>query len=100
MTMAIAGEVITGVSYGAQPLLHAVASEVLPRKYRPYAQAADNVAAALGGLTALLVGGAMTRNSNPGGFRNYWYMSFALYFVATVLWLVPPDPPIYQKRSG
>ncbi|KAG4444107.1 hypothetical protein IFR05_000460 [Cadophora sp. M221] len=100
MNMAISGEVITGISYGAQPLLHAVASEVLPRKYRPYAQAADNVAAALGGLTALLVGGAMTRNSNPGGFRNYWYMSFALYFVATALCAILYNPPPQKSQIG
>lgn len=75
MNMAIAGEVVTGLSYGAQPLLHAVTSEVLPRKYRPWAQAADNIAAALGGLVALIVGGVMTRNGNHAGFRNYWYMS-------------------------
>jgi hypothetical protein len=30
MPMAITGEVVAGLSYGAQPLLRAVASEVLP----------------------------------------------------------------------
>lgn len=100
MNMAIAGEVVTGISYGAQPLLHAVASEVLPRKYRPYAQAADNVAAALGGLVALLVGGAMTRHSNHAGFRNYWYMSTALYALATVLCAVLYNPPPQKSQIG
>jgi hypothetical protein len=100
MDMAIAGEVITGISYGAQPLLHAVASEVLPRKYRAYAQAADNVAAALGGLVALLVGGAMTRNSNNVGFRNYWYFSTALYAVATLLCIVLYNPPPREFQTS
>lgn len=39
----IAGEAIVGISTGAQPLIHAIPSEVLPRKYRPYAQASLNV---------------------------------------------------------
>jgi hypothetical protein len=100
MNMAIAGECVTGLSFGAQPLLHAVASEVLPRKYRPFAQAADNVAVSLGGLVALLVGGAMTRNSNHVGFRNYWYMSAAIYAIATVLCLVLYNPPPQKAQMG
>lgn len=100
MNMAIAGEVVAGISYGAQPLLHAVASEVLPRRYRPFAQAADNVAAALGGLVALLVGGAMTRNGNHAGFRNYWYFSTAVYAVATLLCVVLYNPPPRPSQIG
>ncbi|KAK1496159.1 PEP5 [Colletotrichum tamarilloi] len=93
MGMAIAGFTITGCSYGAQPLLHAVASEVLPRRYRPWAQAADNLSAAMGGLVALLAGGALTRNGNAAGVRNYWYMATAIYFVATALVLTLYNPP-------
>ena len=91
--MAIAGFTVTGISYGAQPLLHAVASEVLPRRYRPWAQAVTNLSAALGGLVGLLVGGAMTRNHNVSGFRNYWYMTTAIYFVATVFTTILYNPP-------
>jgi MFS family permease len=100
MPMAIAGEVVAGISYGAQPLLHAVASEVLPRKWRPYAQGFVNFSAALGGLVALLVGGAMTRNNNAEGFRNYWYMATAIYVVATVLCLVLYNPPPQKSQMG
>ncbi|KFY91333.1 hypothetical protein V500_04719 [Pseudogymnoascus sp. VKM F-4518 (FW-2643)] len=99
MNMAIAGQCVAGISYGAQPLLHAVTSEVLPRKYRPYAQAADNVAASLGGLVALLVGGAMTR-TNPEGFRNYWYFATAIYAIATILCLVFYNPPPLPTQLG
>jgi MFS family permease len=93
MAMAIAGFCVTGLSYGAQPLLHAVTSEVLPRKYRPYAQGLDNLAAALGGLVGLLAGGAMCRNGNHEGFRNYWYLSTAIYAVAAVLCFLLYSPP-------
>ncbi|KAF6813564.1 PEP5 protein [Colletotrichum sojae] len=99
MGMAIAGFTVTGCSYGAQPLLHAVASEVLPRRYRPWAQAADNLSAALGGLAALLAGGALTRNGNAAGIRNYWYMATAIYGVATVLVLALYNPPKTEKQT-
>lgn len=41
MNMAIAGQVILSTSYGAQPLLHAVASEVLTHRNRATGQAAE-----------------------------------------------------------
>jgi MFS family permease len=53
--MALAGFIITGLSYGAQPLLHAVSSEVLPRKYRSYGQASVNVSASMGAIVGLYV---------------------------------------------
>lgn len=98
--MAIGGEVIAGISYGAQPLIHAVVSEVLPRKYRPFGQATANVAAALGGLVALLTGGAMTRNGNHEGFRNYWYFSTAVYALATLLCFILYNPPVRPSQLG
>ncbi|CAK7206933.1 hypothetical protein SEUCBS139899_009740 [Sporothrix eucalyptigena] len=91
--MAISGFTVTGIAYGAQPLLHAVASEVLPRRYRPWAQGATNLSAALGGVVALLAGGALTRNSNSEGFRNYWYLATAVFAVATLLTAVLYTPP-------
>jgi len=100
MNMVIAGQCVAGISYGAQPLLHAVTSEVLPRKYRPYAQGLDNFAAALGGLVALVAGGAMTRHNNHAGFRNYWYLATALYAVAAILCLVLYNPPVRQSQLG
>ena len=43
MGMAIGGSCVVGISYGAQPLLHAISSEVVPRRYRAIAQGACNV---------------------------------------------------------
>ena len=84
MNMAIAGEVISGLAFGVQAVLHAVIAEVLPRQCRPYAQACSTVSAGLGGVVGLLVGEAMTLNGNNNGFRNFWYMTTALYAVSTV----------------
>ncbi|KAK3324879.1 major facilitator superfamily domain-containing protein [Apodospora peruviana] len=87
MNMAIAGFAVTGISYGAQPLLHAVSSEVLPRRYRSWGQAADLVANAFGGIAALLVSGAFTRTSSvpSEGFRNFYYVGTGLFVLAAVL---------------
>ncbi len=55
--MAIAGQAVAALAQGCQPIIHAIASEIIPRKYRPLAQSCTNTAAALGGLIGLLVGG-------------------------------------------
>lgn len=96
--MAIAGFAITGLSYGAQPLLHAVVSEVLPRKYRPYAQGSVNVSASLGAVFALLVGGALTRNQNATGFRVYWYITAGIYAGSAIACAVLYNPPLRELQ--
>lgn len=102
MNMAIAGFTITGVAYGAQPLLHAVSSEVLPRRYRSYGQAADLVANALGGVTALLVSGAFTRTANvpSEGWRNFWYLATGLFVLSSVLCAAVYHPPPPERQVG
>lgn len=100
MNMAIAGETISGLAFGVQALLHAVMSEVLPRKWRPYAQASATVSGSLGGVVGLLVGGAMTRNGDAEGFRNFWYMATALYAVSTVLCFFLYNPPVRSSQLG
>ena len=100
VNMAIAGFCIIGASFGAQPLLHVVTSEVLPRRWRAYGQAADLTASAAGSVLGLLVGGALNRTGNPAsnGFRYYFYMSMALYLVAALTALVAYNPPETEKQ--
>jgi MFS family permease len=93
MDMALAGQCIVGISYGSQPLLHAVASEVLTHRNRVAAQAAVNAGSGLGGIVGLLVGAALMGNGNPGGFRGYWYMTAGIYLVATVVTIIFYNPP-------
>lgn len=95
MSMAIAGFTVASISMVAQPLLHAVVSEVLPRKYRSWAQASVNLAVCFGAIYGLLAGGALVRN-NPGGFRTYFYISAGLYAASATacafLYNPPPRP--------
>lgn len=102
MPMAVAGFTITALSYGAQPLLHAVSSEVLPRKYRSYGQAADCISNALGGIVGMLVGGAFVRTSNvpTEGFRNFWYVATGLYVFAAALCFALYNPPATERETA
>ncbi|KAK1621521.1 major facilitator superfamily domain-containing protein, partial [Colletotrichum phormii] len=92
---AIAGFCIIGIAFGTQPLLHTVISEVLPRKWRSYGQAAAMISNSLGSITGLIVGGAFNRTNDPAfnGFRYYFYMAMAWYLIAAILCVVVYNPP-------
>jgi MFS family permease len=100
MNMAIAGFTVIGISFGAQPLLHTVTSEVLPRRWRGYGQACNMVSNCLGSICGLLVGGALNRSNDPtsNGFRNYFYMTMGWYVLAVVLTFFSYDPPETEKQ--
>lgn len=93
MGQAIAGQVVLSVLYIAQPILIAVGSEILPRRLRPSAQAGLNAGGALGAITGLLGGSALT-SSGLFGWRNYWYIVAALLgaSAATLATLYRPLP--------
>lgn len=98
MGVAIAGEAISSISTGSLPLLHAIASEVLPHRSRGTAQAALNFGCGLGGILGLLVGGAMTQNY-PEGFRNFWYMNAGIFALSTLCMFFFYDPPPRPTQS-
>jgi hypothetical protein len=101
MNMAIAGFTVIGISYGNQPLLHVVTSEVLPRRYRAYGQAADMVSNSLGSVVGLLVGGALNRTNDPAaeGFRYYYYMTMAWFLISSILCAIVYNPPPTEKQK-
>lgn len=98
MSQAIGGQVVSSILYIAQPILIAVASEILPRKFRPMAQAGLNGAGALGGIVGLLGGSALTAN-HLYGWRNYFYIGAALMGVSALILagLYNPPPRPLQK---
>ena len=101
MNMAIGGFCVMGIAFGVQPLLHTVTSEVLPRRWRAYGQAADMVSNGLGTITGLLVGGALNRTNDPTkeGFRYYFYMAMAIYVFSAALCAVAYNPPATAKQG-
>ncbi|KAG0645228.1 Efflux pump FUS6 [Hyphodiscus hymeniophilus] len=91
MEVAIVGFALGGVGFAPQPLLHAVASEVMPRKYRSIAQAALNSSIATGAILSLTIGGALTQN-NPAGFRTYWYICAGIFILSCILMVTLYNP--------
>lgn len=83
MNMAIAGFCLGGVSSAASCLMHTVASEVLPRKYRSWAQATVNASVGLGSIFSLCLGGSLTRY-NPAGFRTYFAICAGVYAFSAI----------------
>jgi hypothetical protein len=100
MNMAIAGEVVSGFAFGVQPLLHAVMSEVVPRRWRPYGQAVSTVSSGLGGLAGLLLAGVTTRNGNHAGFRNFSHATTGLYAISATLCFFLYKPPVRISQMG
>lgn len=99
MGAALGGQVISGIACSSQPLCHAVPSEVIPRRFRPFAQAGVNISIAIASVVVLLAGGALTRNNNDDGFRVLFYINAGLFGVATVAiaLLYNPLPREMQK---
>ncbi|KPI43889.1 putative MFS-type transporter [Cyphellophora attinorum] len=93
MNMVIAGFCLGGVSSASSCLIHTVASEVLPRRYRSWAQATVNGSVGLGSIFGLCVGGALTRY-DPNGFRTYFAICAGVYafsaLACAILYNAPP----------
>lgn len=90
--MVIAGCTLIGVAFGAQPLLHTVASEVLPRRWRAWAQAAIMGANGAALMSGLLVGGALNRHGNPNGFRYHFYIAMGLFALSALICIFVYQP--------
>lgn len=90
--MAIAGNVLASVSTASQPLLFAIASEILPRRYRPAAQAGINAIFAFGGIFALLAGAAINKDYHEG-WRIIWYINIGLFGSAGLITFFFYNPP-------
>lgn len=91
--MFILGMTLTGLEFGALPLLHTVPSEILPRRWRAPAQAALMVANSFGLILGLILAGVFARNGHAEGFRNYYYVCTGLFAVATVFVFIAYNPP-------
>lgn len=85
MNTVIAGFAVIGIDFGVQPLLHTVASEVLPRRWRAWAQASVMVSNAMGLIAGLIVGGQFNRHGDPNGFRYFFYIASAFFALSAAI---------------
>lgn len=82
--MAIAGQVISGVLFGSQPIWYAIVSEILPRKFRAAAQGGFNASLGLGAIYSIIVGTVLIKKYDEG-WRILYYISAGLLAVSTVI---------------
>lgn len=94
----IAAQTLIGFGFAAVPLAYAVPSEILPRKWRPMAQACINVAAALGAISGPLIIGAMTKSNLQDGWRNFYWVQMGLWGLTAFGILVGYRPPKRHTR--
>jgi MFS family permease len=92
MGMALAGNVIASCSFASAPLLFAVASEIVPRRYRPISQAGINGMFSLTGVVVLLAGTYLCQNYLHG-WRILWYVCAGVSALATLLTFLFYNPP-------
>ncbi|KEF52549.1 uncharacterized protein A1O9_11391 [Exophiala aquamarina CBS 119918] len=94
----IVAQTIIGVGFAAVPLAYAVPSEILPRRWRPFAQAGINVSAALGSILGPLSIGAFTRSDPVHGWRNFYWLQMALWGATALSLLLGYRPPKRHTR--
>lgn len=75
----IGAQILIGFGFATVPLAYVVPSEILPRKWRPMAQAWMNVAAALGACVGPLIIGALTKSNYHTGWRKFYWVQMALW---------------------
>jgi Major Facilitator Superfamily len=100
MGTVIAGFCLIGITFGAQPLLHAVVSEVLPREQRPQAQATINASAGIAAFIALCMGGALLRNGHLENYRIFLYVTAGIFLVATLGIALFYNPPPRELQTS
>lgn len=99
MGMVIAGAVITGLAYGAQPLLYAVVSEILPRRFRAPAQSSINISLGIGSIFTLLVGETLMKY-HTDGFRIFWYITGGLLGLSAIVCALLYNPPLRPLQQS
>lgn len=80
----LGGFSLIGLSAGPQSSAYAVASEIVPRKYRAAVQAALNLSISVGSTISILAGGALLRNGNLENYRIFWQIAVASFGLATL----------------
>ncbi|KAJ5365236.1 hypothetical protein N7517_008122 [Penicillium concentricum] len=89
----IAAQVLIGFGFATVPLAYCIPSEILPRKWRPMAQAFMNIAAALGACSGPLIIGSLTKKNPHTGWRYFYWIQMALWGITAVCLFVGYKPP-------
>jgi MFS family permease len=80
----IAAQTMIGFGFAAVPLGYCVPSEIVPKRWRPMIQALMNVGALLGSISGPIAIGALTRQSVHSGWKNFFWIQFAIWGLTTI----------------
>ncbi|KAJ5297581.1 hypothetical protein PENANT_c005G09775 [Penicillium antarcticum] len=94
----IAAQVLIGFGFATVPLAYCIPSEIIPRKWRPMAQAFMNIAAALGACAGPLIIGSLTKKNPHTGWRYFYWIQMALWGMTAVCLFVGYRPPKRHTR--
>ncbi|KAF2162595.1 hypothetical protein M409DRAFT_58019 [Zasmidium cellare ATCC 36951] len=94
----IAAQTLIGFGFAAVPLAYCVPSEILPRKWRPAVQGVMNIAASIGAISGPLIIGALTRSDLVNGWRDFYWVQFALWGLTALGLLFGYRPPKRHTR--
>ncbi|KIX93008.1 uncharacterized protein Z520_11281 [Fonsecaea multimorphosa CBS 102226] len=94
----IAAQTLVGFGFVVIPLAQVIPSEILPRKWRPMAQALINAGGGLGAISGPLIIGALTRSNPSGGWRTFFWIEMGLWGVAAIGMFFGYRPPKRHTR--
>jgi MFS family permease len=94
----IVAQILIGVGFASVPLGYCVPSEILPRKWRPMAQACINVWASFGAIASPLIIGAFTKSNVADGWRKFYWFQMALWGATAIGIFVGYRPPKRHTR--
>ncbi|TID25717.1 putative siderophore iron transporter [Venturia nashicola] len=75
----IAAQFLMGFGFASTALAYSVPSEILPRRWRPMAQASMNIAAVLGATSGPLAIGGLTKSNPHTGWRIFYWIMMAIW---------------------
>ncbi|KAL4806491.1 fungal trichothecene efflux pump [Aspergillus unguis] len=89
----IGAQIMIGIGFATVPLAYCIPSEILPRKWRPMAQAGMNIAAVVGATSGPLIIGALTKANPSTGWRKFYWIQMALWGATALGLLFGYTPP-------
>ncbi|OAL20453.1 hypothetical protein AYO22_08947 [Fonsecaea multimorphosa] len=89
----IGASILVGFGFAAVPLGYAVPAEILPRRWRPMAQAAMNASALLATVAGPLTIGALTKRNPHTGWRDFYWFQAALWGTNVISVSIAYRPP-------
>lgn len=94
----IAAQALIGVGPASLPLVYVIPSEILPRKWRPVAQAAINVASIIGACAGPIALGGFIKLDVQRGWVNFYWLQLGLWALAIIGIFFGYKPPKRHSR--